>query len=143
MNNIRRSFRGSLMAAMNGLRVAPTALADSAKTTAEKERLASARVEAYLDQLLKNQAQFIDVSEPVAIALRKKFEARVVTAGIDRAVAEADKAKAKADSAKAATMPSTAVPMPGAPAAGAAPSPAPAPAPAAKADTAKPAAKKP
>ena len=143
VNNIRRSFRGSLMAAMNGLRVSPTALADSAKTTAEKERLASGRVEAYLDQLLKNQAQFIDVSEPVAIALRKKFEARVVTAGIDRAVAEADKAKAKADSAKAAAMPATAVPMPGAPAAGAAPTPAPAPAPAPKADTAKPAAKKP
>jgi hypothetical protein len=128
VNNIRRSFRGSLMGAMNSLRVSPAALADSAKTTSEKERLAAARVEAYLDLLLKNQAQFVDVSEPVAIALRKKFEARVVTAGIERAVAEAGKAKAKADSAKAATMPSTVVPMPGAPApaAGATPTPAPA-----------------
>ncbi len=133
VNNIRRSFRSSLMGAMNGLRVSPAALADSAKTTSEKERLAAARVEAYLDLLLKNQAQFVDVSEPVSSALRKKFEARVVTAGVVRAVAEAEKAKAKADSAKAAAMPSTVVPMPGAPV----------PAPAPKADTAKPAAKKP
>ena len=133
VNNIRRSFRSSLMGAMNGLRVSPAALADSAKTTSEKERLAAARVEAYLDLLLKNQAQFVDVSEPVSMALRKKFEARVVTAGVVRAVAEAEKAKAKADSAKAAAMPSTVVPMPGAPV----------PAPAPKADTAKPAAKKP
>jgi hypothetical protein len=137
VNNIRRAFRSSLMGAMNSLRVSPVALADSAKTTSEKQRLASARVEAYLDLLLKNQAQFVDVSEPVAIALRKKFEARVVTAGIERAVAEASKAKAKADSAKAAALPATVVPMPGAPA------PAPASAPAAKADAAKPAAKKP
>ena len=133
VNNIRRSFRSSLMGAMNGLRVSPAALADSAKTTSEKERLAAARVEAYLDLLLKNQSQFVDVSEPVSMALRKKFEARVVTAGVVRAVAEAEKAKAKADSAKAAAMPSTVVPMPGAPV----------PAPAPKADTAKPAAKKP
>jgi hypothetical protein len=116
---------------MNSLRVSPAALADSAKTTSEKERLAAARVEAYLDLLLKNQAQFVDVSEPVSSALRKKFEARVVTAGVVRAVAEAEKVKAKADSAKAAAMPSTVVPMPGAPV----------PAPAPKADTAKPAAK--
>ncbi len=133
VNNIRRSFRSSLMGAMNGLRVSPAALADSAKSKSEKERLAAARVEAYLDLLLKNQAQFVDVSEPVSMALRKKFEARVVTAGVVRAVAEAEKAKAKADSAKAAAMPSTVVPMPGAPV----------PAPAPKADTAKPAAKKP
>ena len=131
VNNIRRSFRGSLMGAMNSLRVSPAALADSAKTTSEKQRLASARVEAYLDLLLKNQAQFVDVSEPIAIALRKKFETRVVTAGIDRAVADANKAKAKADSTKAAAMPATVVPMPGDPA------------PAPKADSATPAAKKP
>jgi hypothetical protein len=131
VNNIRRAFHSSLMGAMNSLRVSPAALADSAKTTSEKERLAAARVEAYLDLLLKNQAQFVDVSEPVSSALRKKFEARVVTAGVVRAVAEAEKAKAKADSAKAAAMPSTVVPMPGAPV----------PAPAPKADTAKPAAK--
>jgi hypothetical protein len=131
VNNIRRAFHSSLMGAMNSLRVSPAALADSAKTTSEKERLAAARVEAYLDLLLKNQAQFVDVSEPVSSALRKKFEARVVTAGVVRAVAEAEKVKAKADSAKAAAMPSTVVPMPGAPV----------PAPAPKADTAKPAAK--
>jgi hypothetical protein len=70
-------------------------------------------VDKYLDKLLKNETQFVDVPEPVSLALRKKYEARVVTAGIDRAVAEAGKLKARADSAKAKNLPSSVVPMPG------------------------------
>jgi len=138
-NGIRTAFRASLSNTMAALKITDKDLADSAKTPAEKERLAASRVEAYLDKLLHNQAQFVDVSEPVSIALRKKYDARVVQAGIDRAVKEAEKAKAAADSAKAANLPKSMVPLPGqAPAAGAE-----APAPAAKADTTKPATKKP
>jgi hypothetical protein len=70
-------------------------------------------VEAYLGKLLRNEAQFVEVSEPVTIVLRKKYEARVVTAGIDRAVAEATKVKAASDSAKAKAMPPSVVPTPG------------------------------
>jgi peptidyl-prolyl cis-trans isomerase D len=143
---IRGAFRSSLANTMGALRITAKDLADSAKTPAEKERLAASRVESYLDKLLKNQAQFVDVSEPVSLALRRKFDARVVQAGIDRAVAESEKMKAAADSAKAANLPKSVVPIPGAPGAASAaptPTPAPAPAPAAKPDTSKPAAKKP
>jgi hypothetical protein len=124
MNNIRRGFTSSLMNTLGGLKIAPSQLADSAKTTSAKEKLAAARVEAYLDALLKNQAQFVDVSEPVSLALHRRYETRVVTAGIDRAVVDATKLKAQADSARAKAMPSTVVPMPGAPAPGAPPAPA-------------------
>ena len=100
--------------------MSPAQLADSAKTVAEKEKLAALRIEQYLDALLKNQAQFIDVSEPVSIALHKKYDTRIVTASVERAVTEAVKLKAAADSAVAKAMPSSVVPMPGA----AAPTPA-------------------
>jgi hypothetical protein len=113
LNGIRRAFTGSVMNTLNTLNIAPAQLKDSAKTVSERERLAQTRVEAYLDKLLRNAAQFAEVSEPVTIALRKKYEARVVTAGIDRAVAEATKLKARSDSAKATAMPPSVVPMPG------------------------------
>ena len=113
INGIRRAFAGSVTTSLNALNIAPAQLKDSAKTASEREHLAQSRVEAYLGKLLRNEAQFAEVSEPVAIALRKKYEARVVTAGVDRAVAEAAKQKAAADSAKAKSMPPSVVPMPG------------------------------
>jgi parvulin-like peptidyl-prolyl isomerase len=135
LGGIRNAFHSAVMSSMGSLRLSPAMLADSAKTPAEREKLAASRVEAYMDALLKNQAQFVDIAEPVAIALRKHFEARVVMAGVERAVADAEKLVAKADSIKKANQPSSVVPMPGDPTA----------APAAKApakpDTGKPAAK--
>lgn len=113
LNGIRRLFTGSVMNSLNTLNIAPAQLKDSAKTVSERERLAQTRVEAYLDKLLRNEASFVEVSEPVTIALRKKYEARVVAAGTDRAVAEATKLKALSDSAKAKSMPPSVVPMPG------------------------------
>ena len=121
VNGIRRAFTSSLMNSLTALRISPSQLADSAKSKAEKEKLAATRVETYMDALIRNQAQFVDVAEPVALALHKKFESRIVASGIDRSVADAAKAKAKADSAKAKAMPSSVVPMPNAPPAGTAP----------------------
>lgn len=127
--NLKQAFVGSVWNSYNGLNITPASLADSAKTVSDREKLAAARIEKFMDLLLANKAQFVDVSEPVSRALRSKFEARVVPAGIDRAVEEAKKAVAKADSAKAKNMPRSEVPAPGgaapAPAAPAAPAPAP------------------
>jgi parvulin-like peptidyl-prolyl isomerase len=138
-NGMHTAFLQALNGSMSALGVAPTQLADSAKTKSEKERLAATRADAYLEAVLMQKAQFVDVPEPIALSLRKKYEGRVVQAGIERAVAEAEKLKAKADSARKAAGPQSIVPMPGAmtpPAAGAPAAPAP------KADTAKPAAPK-
>lgn len=110
---IRNGFYQQVMGAMSDLKVLPVLLKDSAKTTAEKERLAASRIDAYFDLLLKEQAQFINVPEPVQSALRKKFEARIVPAGLERALERATKVRQQADSLRAATQPPTAVPMPG------------------------------
>lgn len=117
MENIRNAFYGQVTSAMAELRVAPALLNDSAKTASERERLAAARVDAYFDLLLNEKAQFVSVPMPVVSALRKKFESRIVTAGIERALEKATKLRQVADSARAAKMPPSAVPMPGAPAA--------------------------
>jgi len=131
--NMKQAFTGSVWNSYNGLNITPASLADSGKSVSDREKIAAARIEKFMDALLANKAQFVDVSEPVSRALRTKFEARVVAAGIDRAVAEAVKAVAKADSAKAKNMPQSAVPAPGAPTQAPAPAPAtPAPAPAKK-----------
>ena len=133
--NIRQLFSGSVVASFSGLNITPASLADSGKSVSAREKIAAGRIEAYMNLLLANKAQFVDVSEPVSSALRAKYEARVVPAGIERAVAEAQKSAAKADSAKAKNMPQSAVPAP-APA-GAAPA-TPAPAAPAPAPTKKP-----
>jgi hypothetical protein len=125
--NMHTVFVGSVWNSYNGLGITPASLLDSGKSVSAREKIAAARIEKFMDALLANKAQFVDVSEPVSRALRAKFDSRIVSAGIDRAVTEAQKAVAKADSAKAKNMPQSAVPDPTAPAS--APPAAPAPAP--------------
>lgn len=127
--NIRGSFYAQVAGAMGELKVAPSLLKDSAKTTSERERLAAGRINTYFDLLINEKAQFVGVSEPVSAALRSKFESRIVAAGIDRALERATKIRQVADSTRAASTPPSAVPMPGGPPAQAAPPAPPAPAP--------------
>ncbi|HEY2849532.1 MAG TPA: peptidylprolyl isomerase [Gemmatimonadaceae bacterium] len=117
--NLRRVFVSSVWNAYGGLGIVPASLADSGKTVAAREKIAGARIDKFMEALLSNKAQFVDVAEPVALALHDKFESRVMPAGIDRAVTAAQKATASADSAAAKNMPQSAVPAPGAPSAGA------------------------
>lgn len=114
------------------LGVSPSQLADSARTDAERTRIAAARVESYLDRMMAGQAQLVQVPPVLAGALRDKFEGRVNAAGVDRAVERAQKVRVAADSAAAAAQPSTAIPLPTpqqAPGGGAAPQPQPQPQP--------------
>jgi len=122
VGNIRNAFFGQVAGAMSELKVSPFFLKDSAKTTAERERLAASRIDAYFDLLLAEKAQFVNVPEPISTALRSKYESRIVSAGIERALERATKIRQVADSTRAAQTPQSAVPMPGAmPAAPAAP----------------------
>jgi hypothetical protein len=98
-----------------GLNVDPKSLADSAKNSAEKERLAAARVEAYLDHVLAGQAQPVPVPVPLKKILNSKYESSTNSAGVDRAVERAQKVRASADSARAANQPKSEVPLPGVP----------------------------
>ncbi|MEO7084772.1 MAG: peptidylprolyl isomerase [Gemmatimonadaceae bacterium] len=112
------------------LGVDPKQLADSAKSTAEKERLAASRADAYLDRMMAGQAQPLSLPTPLKKLLSAKYEASVNSAGVDRAFERAQRVRASADSAKEASQPKSQIPMPGAgqppagaPPAGAAPPP--------------------
>lgn len=114
---LRAAFRGRVLETMNALGLAPQQLADSAADAGARERLAATRVDDYLTRLVRNEAQYIEVAEQVALVLRSRYESRLVPAGVDRVLAEATKLRAAADSARAAQQPPTAVPF-GAPPAG-------------------------
>jgi hypothetical protein len=96
------------------LGVDPKALADSAKTAPERERLAANRVEAYVDRILGGQAQPVPVPQPLAMVLQSKFDSSINTAGVDRSVERAQKIRAAADSTRAQNQPKSQVPLPGA-----------------------------
>jgi hypothetical protein len=122
------------------LGVDPKMLADSAKSVAEKERIAAGRVDSYMDRMMAGQAQPMSPPPPVKKMLEAKYEASVNAAGIDRAVERATKVRASADSARAANQPKSQVPIPGmgGPPAGGQPPASQPPAPAPKAPPKKP-----
>jgi hypothetical protein len=99
----------------NALGVDPKMLADSAKSTSEKERLAASRVDGYLDRMMAGQAQALSAPPALKKILDAKYEASVNQAGIDRALERATRVRASADSAKAASQPKSSIPMPGGP----------------------------
>jgi hypothetical protein len=95
------------------LGVDPKALADSAKSTSEKERVAATRVDAYLDRMMSGQAQPLSIPRPLKKILDAKYEASVNSAGIDRAFERAQKTRQSADSARSASQPKSQIPIPG------------------------------
>ena len=111
MGEIRGSFVRFVSSTWGTLGVAPQSLADSAKSDEERERLAAARVEDYVGRLLSNQAQYVDIPQPVEAVLRDKYEWELSQAGLERAVARATKVRAAADSARAKARPPSAVPL--------------------------------
>jgi hypothetical protein len=112
-NEIRRAFVGMVATTWSGLNISPNRLADSAKTTGERERLAAARVDDYLERLLTKDEQFVAIQLPLEAALHSKYDYKVNAAGIDRAFERAQRLRAVADSTRAAQQPPSAVPMPG------------------------------
>jgi hypothetical protein len=107
IREIRRGFSSMVQYAMTGLRVDPRSLADSAKSTGEKERLAASRVETAIDDVFKTGGQnMVEIPPQLASALRNKYSARVNTAGIDRTIESATAIRAGLDSARAKSAPS-------------------------------------
>jgi parvulin-like peptidyl-prolyl isomerase len=131
VNELHRAFVQSVASAWSGLGISPSALADSAKTTEAKERLAATRVESFIDELLNQKVGFIEVPKPVEAVLRTKYDVKLSQQGLDRAVERALRIRAATDSTRAAAAPSM-VPLPQgarpmAPPQGTAPAPAPRP----------------
>jgi peptidyl-prolyl cis-trans isomerase D len=112
--NMHRDFAQVVALSWQQIGLDPKTLADSAKSPADREHLAAARVEAFLDKVMAGQAQPAPVPAPLQMVLLDKYDAKVNPAGIDRAVERAAKLRASADSARMAGRPKSAVPLPGA-----------------------------
>ncbi len=118
ITNVHRTFFNMLKGAWNGLGVAPSMLDSAGKATpGERAKRAGDIVETYMDRLIKQEMNFVEVPPPLEAGLRMKFKYEIDKAGIDRAVEKAQKVRAAADSAKASNEPASSVPVPGAPAA--------------------------
>lgn len=113
VNEIRGAFVSMVANTWAGLNIAPNRLADSAKTVAERERLAAARVDDYVERLLTKDEQFVPIQPALESALHSKYDYKVNSAGIDRAFERAQRLRAVADSTRAAQQPQSAVPLPG------------------------------
>jgi hypothetical protein len=108
----RNAFKSLVRNAWAGLRISPELLSDSAQTEVDKERLAAARIDAYMGRLLLQQEGYVDIPSPLAEALREKYNGSIKSAGIARALELAQKKRSAADSARAASQPKSAVPLP-------------------------------
>ena len=123
MGNVNRTFFNMVKGAWNGLGIAPSMIDSTGKASVEaKTKVAGDRVEGYMDKLIRQEMNFVEVPPPLEAALRMKYKSSLDKAGIDRAVEKAQKVRAAADSAKAKNEPASAVPVPGG-AAPAAPAP--------------------
>ena len=111
LGQLRGTFAQVIGQAWTQLGVAPTQLSDSAKTEQERERLAAARIESYVDRLLVNQAQFVAVPTELSELLRETYEWKIASAGVERAVERARRIRASRDSTRAASRPPSQVPL--------------------------------
>ena len=122
LGQMRAGFSQWVQMAWQQLGVAPAMLADSGKSEGDRERVAAARVERYMDALLTGQAQFVQVPEPLEQMLKEKYKSSIATAGLDRAVEQAQGMRAVTDSTRAnQPRPPSAVPVPGGPPSGSPP----------------------
>jgi peptidyl-prolyl cis-trans isomerase D len=111
MADLRNQFGSLVQNLWAGLGITPRLLADSAKGAAGRERVAAARVDRYMDDLVNERAGFVDVPTPVQAVLRTKYEYRVNPAGLGRAVERAQTLRAAADSARRSGRPPSQVPL--------------------------------
>ena len=113
-SQIRAEFRTLVINSWTQLGVAPNQLADSGKTAAEREKVATGRVNAFLENMLVRDGAFVPIARSMDLMLRTRFPgAKIVDAGVDRALEAATKLRGSADSTRAASRPASAVPMPG------------------------------
>jgi peptidyl-prolyl cis-trans isomerase D len=130
MSQLYAGVRNVITQLWTALGVDPKSLADSGKTVTDREKIAGARIDRYLDELIAGKRQYVRVPDEIAAILRAKYPWKIVPQGIDRALERAQKLRAANDSTTKANQPQSAVPLPGgppmgAPPAGAAPTTAP------------------
>jgi len=111
MADLHAKYQQILGTVWEQLGVSPKMLADSGKTASERERVAAAHVDSYVDKLVEQQVRYVDVAQPIETVVRGKYEWKINSAGLDRAVESAGKARAAEDSARAKNRPPSEVPL--------------------------------
>jgi hypothetical protein len=109
---VRNLFLESLTHAWTALGIDPASLTAAAKSKADREALASQRVEEYIGKLLKQQAQYVDVTAPVENALRDKYDYTIKPESLDQVLLEAAKVRLATDSTGSSQQPPSVVPVP-------------------------------
>lgn len=112
LTSLHRDFVQAVVQSWAAMNLDPKSLADSGKTVDAREKIAAARVEAFLDRIMAGGVQPLPIPSPLQIVLMDKYPSKTNAAGIDRAVELAAKLRATADSAKTASQPKSAVPLP-------------------------------
>jgi hypothetical protein len=111
LEELRGRFKQMVSGTWESLGITPKSLADSATNESERQRVAAGRVERYIDQLFLNQVRFVDVPQPLQDVLRSKYDWKIYSSGIERAMQRASKERAKQDSIRAANQPPSQVPL--------------------------------
>jgi peptidyl-prolyl cis-trans isomerase D len=114
LDEVRKTFLTTVTNAWTALNVDPKSLQAAAKSKADREKLAAQRVEDYLGKLLSQQAQFVDVTQPVQNVLRDKYDYTINPETLDQVLLEAAKIRLATDSTSKAGQPPSVVPMPNA-----------------------------
>lgn len=111
MADLHAKFTSAVTGMWDRLGLDPKSLADSAKTPADRERIAAARADSYLNKVMSQEAQYVSVPSPIESLLRAKYSWRVNDAALLSAVDKAEKGRAAADSARAKNRPPSVVPL--------------------------------
>jgi parvulin-like peptidyl-prolyl isomerase len=112
LDQIRKLFMSSLVSAWTALNVDPKNLATAAPSKSDRAKLAAQRVEDYITKLLAQQAQYVDVTQPVQNVLRDKYDYTIKPENLDKVLLEAAKVRLASDSTTKAGQPNTVVPLP-------------------------------
>lgn len=112
--DIRKLFRTSITNAWTALNLDPKALETAAKAKSDRSKLAAQRVEDYVTKLLQQQAQYVDVTQPVQNVLRDKYDYTINAETLDQVLLEAAKVRLATDSTTKTGQPGSVVPVPNA-----------------------------
>ena len=114
LTDARKMFMTSITNAWTALNVDPKSLQAAAKSKGDREKLAAQRVDDYITKLLSQQAQYVDVTQPVQNVLRDKYDYDINNETLDQVLLEAAKVRLANDSTGRTAQPPTVVPMPNA-----------------------------
>lgn len=110
--DVRKMFSQSVTNAWNALNVDPKSLEAAAKSKSDRSKLAAQRVEDYIGKLLQQQAQYVDVTQPVQNVLRDKYDYTINPETLDNVLLEAAKVRLATDSTTKTGQPGSVVPVP-------------------------------